>query len=178
MKINDAFPTNSYYLGPKLDSNESNNSKTSNLEVKGENLSKNKELNNNIGILQIANSSIQSILNNPNITLDDALSIISKAKFFGKNIFRADFVIRDEGGVVFDGNRVLSILPTDEKDLYIFKKALKKEQDLIMQSMQRLSKDESSDVVFDDGYLKKNANLFSKAHNTSSLSSKIDSLLV
>lgn len=175
MNINpDAFFSNSFYNDSKLDNEMGANSA---LEV--QNALKNKEINNNIGVLQIANASISSVLNNPNITLNEALTIISNAKFFGKNIFRADFIIRDDSGVVFDGNRILSILPTDEKDLYMFKKALKREQELIMQSMKRISKEVSTkdEVALDSSYLKQNSNLFSKSHNTAALSSRIDSLL-
>ena len=144
-----------------------------------------KELNNNIGILQIAQRALQNILNNSNITLDGVFREINNAQFLGSAIFEPSMILRDDGGeLLFDANRVLNIIPSDERDLYIFKKALKNEVDFIAHSLQNLqnanmTQDSAlygADNVSD--YLASNAMLFAKAHNTAGLISRIDALLL
>lgn len=144
-----------------------------------------KELNNNIGILQIAQRALQNILNNSNITLDGVFREINNAQFLGSSVFEPSMILRDNGGeLLFDANRILSIMPNDERDLYIFKKALKNEVDFIAHSLQNL---QSANMTQDSAiygadnvsdYLTSNAMLFSKAHNTAGLISRIDALLL
>lgn len=141
-----------------------------------------KEMNNRIGILQIAQKSLQNIINNSNITLDDVLREINSAQFLGNGVFDASMIVRNESGeVLFDANRILNILPSDERDLYIFKKALKNEVDFIAQSLQGLQSANLAQETYDannvSDYLTSNAMLFSKAHNTLGLIAKIDALL-
>ena len=144
-----------------------------------------KELNNNIGILQIAKKTLQNILSNSHITLDGVFRELNNAQFLGNSIFSDSMILRDDGGgVLFDANRILSIMPSDERDLYIFKKALKNEVDFIANSLQNL---QSANLAQDSAlydtdnisdYLTSNAMLFAKAHNTTGLISKIDALLM
>ena len=144
-----------------------------------------KELNNNIGILQIAQRALQNILNNSNITLDGVFREINNAQFLGSAIFEPSMILRDDGGeLLFDANRVLNIIPSDERDLYIFKKALKNEVDFIAHSLQNL---QNANLAPDSAlygvenvsdYLTSNAMLFAKAHNTAGLISRIDALLL
>ena len=143
-----------------------------------------KELNNNIGILQIAQRALQNILNNSNITLDGVFREINNAQFLGSSVFEPSMILRDDGGeLLFDANRILSIMPSDERDLYIFKKALKNEVDFIAHSLQNLqsanmTQDSTLDANQVSDYLTSNAMLFSKAHNTAGLISRIDALLL
>ena len=144
-----------------------------------------KELNNNIGILQIAQRALQNILNNSNITLDGVFREINNAQFLGNSVFAPSMILQDSGGeLLFDANRILSIMPSDERDLYIFKKALKNEVDFIAHSLQNL---QSTNMTQDSAlygaenvsdYLTSNAMLFAKAHNTAGLISRIDALLL
>ena len=149
-----------------------------------------KELNNNIGILQIAKKTLQSIISNSHITLDGVFRELNNAYFFGNSIFSDSMILRDDGGgVLFDANRILSIMPSDERDLYIFKKALKNEVDFIANSLQNLQNKNlqnpnlaQDSALYDtdnvSDYLTSNAMLFAKAHNTTGLISKIDALLM
>lgn len=149
-----------------------------------------KELNNNIGILQIAKKTLQNILSNSHITLDGVFRELNNAQFLGNSIFSDSMILRDDGGgVLFDANRILSIMPSDERDLYIFKKALKNEVDFIANSLQNLQNKnlQSANLAQDSAlydtdnisdYLTSNAMLFAKAHNTTGLISKIDVLLM
>lgn len=149
-----------------------------------------KELNNNIGILQIAKKTLQNILSNSHITLDGVFRELNNAQFLGNSIFSDSMILRDDGGgVLFDANRILSIMPSDERDLYIFKKALKNEVDFIANSLQNLQNKnlQSANLAQDSAlydtdnisdYLTSNAMLFAKAHNTTGLISKIDALLM
>lgn len=149
-----------------------------------------KELNNNIGILQIAKKTLQNILSNSHITLDGVFRELNNAQFLGNSIFSDSMILRDDGGgVLFDANRILSIMPSDERDLYIFKKALKNEVDFIANSLQNLQNKnlQSPNLAQDSAlydtdnvsdYLTSNAMLFAKAHNTTGLISKIDALLL
>lgn len=149
-----------------------------------------KELNNNIGILQIAKKTLQNILSNSHITLDGVFRELNNAQFLGNSIFSDSMILRDDGGgVLFDANRILSIMPSDERDLYIFKKALKNEVDFIANSLQNLQNKnlQSANLAQDSAlydtdnisdYLASNAMLFAKAHNTTGLISKIDALLM
>ncbi len=149
-----------------------------------------KELNNNIGILQIAKKTLQNILSNSHITLDGVFRELNNAQFLGNSIFSDSMILRDDGGgVLFDANRILSIMPSDERDLYIFKKALKNEVDFIANSLQNLQNKNlqsanlaQDSALYDTGnisdYLTSNAMLFAKAHNTTGLISKIDALLM
>lgn len=144
-----------------------------------------KELNNQIGILQIAQRTLSNILSNSHITLDEVYREINNAQFLGSKIFSDSMILSSVSGeVLFDSNRIQNILPSDERDLYIFKKALKNEVDFITNSLQSLQNANMSanpptaqgENVRD--YLTSNAMLFSKAHNTAGLISKIDALLV
>lgn len=149
-----------------------------------------KELNNNIGILQIAKKTLQNILSNSHITLDGVFRELNNAQFLGNSIFSDSMILRDDGGgVLFDANRILNIMPSDERDLYIFKKALKNEVDFIANSLQNLQNKnlqsanlEQDSALYDtdniSDYLTSNAMLFAKAHNTTGLISKIDALLM
>lgn len=149
-----------------------------------------KELNNNIGILQIAKKTLQNILSNSHITLDGVFRELNNAQFLGNSIFSDSMILRDDGGgVLFDANRILNIMPSDERDLYIFKKALKNEVDFIANSLQNLQNKnlQSANLAQDSAlydtdnisdYLTSNAMLFAKAHNTTGLISKIDALLM
>lgn len=149
-----------------------------------------KELNNNIGILQIAKKTLQNILSNSHITLDGVFRELNNAQFLGNSVFSDSMILRDDGGgVLFDANRILSIMPSDERDLYIFKKALKNEVDFIANSLQNLQNKnlQSANLAQDSAlydtdnisdYLTSNAMLFAKAHNTTGLISKIDALLL
>lgn len=149
-----------------------------------------KELNNNIGILQIAKKTLQNILSNSHITLDGVFRELNNAQFLGNSIFSDSMILRDDGGgVLFDANRILSIMPSDERDLYIFKKASKNEVDFIANSLQNLQNKnlQSANLAQDSAlydtdnisdYLTSNAMLFAKAHNTTGLISKIDALLM
>lgn len=149
-----------------------------------------KELNNNIGILQIAKKTLQNILSNSHITLDGVFRELNNAQFLGNSIFSDSMILRDDGGgVLFDANRILNIMPSDERDLYIFKKALKNEVDFIANSLQNLQNKnlQSANLAQDSAlydtdnisdYLTSNAMLFAKAHNTIGLISKIDALLM
>lgn len=149
-----------------------------------------KELNNNIGILQIAKKTLQNILSNSHITLDGVFRELNNAQFLGNSIFSDSMILRDDGGgVLFDANRILSVMPSDERDLYIFKKALKNEVDFIANSLQNLQNKnlQSANLAQDSAlydtdnisdYLTSNAMLFAKAHNTTGLISKIDALLM
>lgn len=149
-----------------------------------------KELNNNIGILQIAKKTLQNILSNSHITLDGVFRELNNAQFLGNSIFSDSMILRDDGGgVLFDANRILSIMPSDKRDLYIFKKALKNEVDFIANSLQNLQNKnlQSANLAQDSAlydtdnisdYLTSNAMLFAKAHNTTGLISKIDALLM
>ncbi len=144
-----------------------------------------KELNNQIGILQIAQRTLSNILSNSHITLDEVYREINNAQFLGSKIFSDSMILSSVSGeVLFDSNRIQNILPSDERDLYIFKKALKNEVDFITNSLQSLQSANlgvnppttQGENVRD--YLTSNAMLFSKAHNTAGLISKIDALLV
>ena len=149
-----------------------------------------KELNNNIGILQIAKKTLQNILSNSHITLDGVFRELNNAQFLGNSIFSDSMILCDDGGgVLFDANRILSIMPSDERDLYIFKKAFKNEVDFIANSLQNLQNKnlQSANLAQDSAlydtdnisdYLTSNAMLFAKAHNTTGLISKIDALLM
>lgn len=144
-----------------------------------------KELNNQIGILQIAQRTLSNILSNSHITLDEVYREINNAQFLGSKIFSDSMILSSVSGeVLFDSNRIQNILPSDERDLYIFKKALKNEVDFITNSLQTLQNaNMSANTPTMQGenvrdYLTSNAMLFSKAHNTAGLISKIDALLV
>lgn len=140
----------------------------------------NKELNYNIGLLQSASLSISAILNDNSISLNDVESIIHNASFMGRNIFTRDRIVKSEDLVLFDANSVLDIIPTDDKDIYIFKKSLKDIQKSLLYSIDELKRKSyiNEDVVkFDREYLLANDKLFSNAHNTDNLASKIDLLL-
>ncbi len=144
-----------------------------------------KELNNQIGILQIAQRTLSNILSNSHITLDEVYREINNAQFLGSKIFSDSMILSSVSGeVLFDSNRIQNILPSDERDLYIFKKALKNEVDFITNSLQSLQNaNMSANAPTMQGenvrdYLTSNAMLFSKAHNTAGLISKIDALLV
>lgn len=144
-----------------------------------------KELNNQIGILQIAQRTLSNILSNSHITLDEVYREINNAQFLGSKIFSDSMILSSVSGeVLFDSNRIQNILPSDERDLYIFKKALKNEVDFITNSLQSLQNANMGvNLPIAQGenvrdYLTSNAMLFSKAHNTAGLISKIDALLV
>lgn len=142
----------------------------------------NKELNNNIGILQIADKIINEILLDNNISLDAIVAKLKNASFSNMPIFAEKQVLKDiNNNILFDANRILNIIPKDEKDIYIFKKALRNEHNLILDSLNNFKNDilneSKQNVELDKEYLKSNANLFKKAHNTESLSSKMHSLL-
>ncbi len=143
-----------------------------------------KEQNNNAGILQIAKNALQNILQNSQITLSAVNNELENAQFMGRSVFSEGVILRDERGeTLFDSGRILEILPNDERDLYMFKKALKNEVAFIENSLHALSNASALDGgIIDSGgvkdYLTNNAILFAKAHNTAALASKIDALLL
>ena len=123
--------------------------------------------------------------------LHDSQKSTTKMREISRNSIFSDSMILcdDGGGVLFDANRILSIMPSDERDLYIFKKALKNEVDFIANSLQNLQNKnlQSANLAQDSAlydtdnisdYLTSNAMLFAKAHNTTGLISKIDALLM
>lgn len=149
-----------------------------------------KELNYRAGILQTALKTLQKISDES--ALPAIVAHIQNAQFFGQKIYEKGFVLKGENGeTLFDANTLLDALPSDEKDLYLFKKVLKGEIAFIESSLKKLADStilreniaESKNIAessldsapFD--YLTSNANLFSKAHNTASLRNKIDALL-
>lgn len=150
-----------------------------------------KELNYRTGILQTALKTLQKISDES--ALPAIKAHIQNAQFFGQKIYEKGFVLKGENGeTLFDANTLLDALPSDERDLYLFKKVLKGEIAFVESSLKKLADStilheniaesganiaESSldSAPFD--YLTNNANLFSKAHNTASLRNKIDALL-
>lgn len=149
-----------------------------------------KELNYRTGILQTALKTLQKISDES--ALPAIVAHIQNAQFFGQKIYEKGFVLKGENGeTLFDANTLLDALPSDERDLYLFKKVLKGEIAFIESSLKKLADSailhenfaESKNIAessldsapFD--YLTNNANLFSKAHNTASLRNKIDALL-
>lgn len=149
-----------------------------------------KELNYRTGILQTALKTLQKISDES--ALPTIVAHIQNAQFFGQKIYEKGFVLKGENGeTLFDANALLDALPSDERDLYLFKKVLKGEIAFIESSLKKLADSailreniaESKNIAessldsapFD--YLTNNANLFSKAHNTASLRNKIDALL-
>lgn len=142
---------------------------------------KTRELNNNIGILQIADKVLGEILRDNNISLDDILRKLEDTKFLDKPVFASNQIIKDSNNdILFDANRILNIIPHDKKDVYIFKKALRVEHEFIVDSLNNIKNEittESNDVEFDKDFLSANSSLFLKSHNTANLASKIDALL-
>lgn len=141
-----------------------------------------KELNNNIGILQIAKQTLDRIISNSSLSLKEAESILREASFLGSKVFSQQMILKDSyGNTLFDANRVLNQLPSDDKDLYMFKKALKSESDFISHSLDTLKADmpDTKDINTDEmkTYLSNSAMLFAKAHDTRALALKIDALL-
>ena len=149
-----------------------------------------KELNYRTGILQTALKTLQKISDES--ALPAIVAHIQNAQFFGQKIYEKGFVLKGENGeTLFDANTLLDVLPSDERDLYLFKKVLKGEIAFVESSLKKLADSailreniaESKNIAessldsapFD--YLTNNANLFSKAHNTASLRNKIDALL-
>lgn len=156
-----------------------------------------KELNYRVGILQTALKTLQKISDES--ALPAIKAHIQNAQFFGQKIYEKGFVLKSENGeTLFDANTLLDALPSNERDLYLFKKVLKGEIIFLENSLKKLADSailreniaesvanfaESKNIVessldsapFD--YLTSNANLFSKAHNTASLRNKIDALL-
>lgn len=142
-----------------------------------------KELNSNIGILQIALSSLERILNDDEITLASIKRQIHNAKFLGQNVYATSMIIKDSNGeTLFDANRILGIIPNNESDLYMFKKMLKSEISFIQKSLSSLQdstllQNKAQDFSNAKDYLTSHSSLFAKAHNTASLHSKLDALL-
>lgn len=142
-----------------------------------------KELNNNIGILQIALSSLKRILNDDNITIPAIQSYINDTRFLGHKVYDSTMIIKnDNDETLFDANRILGIIPSDERDLYTFKKTLKNEISIIENSLSSLQDsailhDENIDFSNAKDYLTSNSSHFLKAHNTALLSAKLDALL-
>lgn len=161
-----------------------------------------KELNHRAGILQTALQTLQNISDES--ALPAIKAHIQGAQFFGQKIYEKGFVIKSENGeTLFDANTLLDALPSDERDLYLFKKVLRGEMIFLENSLKKLADSailgenvaesaldsathtnfaESSVNFADFGvdsakFLTSNANLFSKAHNTASLRNKIDALL-
>ncbi|RDU65213.1 hypothetical protein [Helicobacter sp. MIT 14-3879] len=142
---------------------------------------KQKGLNNTIGILQLAAQTIKNITDNNTISLEQAKIELNNATFLGNKIFAPHTILQDDyNNTLFDANRILNLIPNDEKDLYSFKKVLKNEYDFINASLESIK---SNIDIIDykqqnlENYLIQNAILFSKAHNIKTLASKIDSLL-
>lgn len=143
---------------------------------------KQKELNNRIGILQIAKQTIDKIISNSSLSLNEAESILREANFLGNSIFSQQMILKDSyGNTLFDANRILDQLPSDNRDLYMFKKTLKSESDFISHSLDTLKADMPSMKDIDTNemksYLSNSAMLFAKAHDTRALALKIDALL-
>ncbi|RAX53043.1 hypothetical protein CCY99_06655 [Helicobacter sp. 16-1353] len=142
---------------------------------------KTRELNNNIGILQIADRVIDEILRDNNITLEETLNKLENATFLNKPIFVSNQILKDSNdNILFDANRILDILPKDKKDIYIFKKALRVEHNFIVDSINNIKNDtieNINNIEFNKDFLHSNSNLFQKAHNVAGLASKIDALL-
>lgn len=137
-----------------------------------------RELNDNIGILQIANRTLNDILNSNSIS--EIMSKLSNAKLFNKHIFSPSQMIRDEdGNTIFNANKILDTLPDNDKDIAIFKKTLKVEvkniEDYLKSLKEKYAKIE--DDKFEKDFLLSNSSLFAKSHNVASLASKIDALL-
>ena len=156
-----------------------------------------KELNYRVGILQTALKTLQKISDES--ALPAIKAHIQNAQFFGQKIYEKGFVLKSENGeTLFDANTLLDALPSNERDLYLFKKVLKGEIIFLENSLKKLADSailrenfaesvanfaESKNIAessldsapFD--YLTSNANLFFKAHNTASLRNKIDALL-
>lgn len=142
-----------------------------------------KELNNRIGILQIAITSLKQILNNDNITISTLQSHIDNTKFLGHKIYESSMVVKNNSGeTLFDANRILEIIPNDEKDLYTFKKMLKNELGFMEHSLASLQdsailQGQTQDYSNANAYLTSHSSLFAKAHNTAGLSARLDALL-
>ena len=141
----------------------------------------NRELNNKIGILQIAHKTIQDVLDSNSIT--EIKTKLLSAKLFNKQIFSQSQIIKDSNGnTIFDANRILDIIPDHNKDLAIFKKSLKLESKFIEDSLKKLKEEAMSDTTqentLDKDFLLSNPLLFAKSHNVALLASKIDALLL
>lgn len=137
----------------------------------------NKDLNNRIGILQMALISLDKILDTKT-DLSAAKGILEDATFFGKHIFASNMIISDENGILFNANDVLRLIPRDSSDLYLFKKSLKSVRDSIANKLENIKIESSNDFSrVDSGFLKHNASAFSQAHNVDGLRTKLDSLL-
>ncbi len=185
MRINSKNTTNLIALDSKqvLDKNISTSKQ--NLDFDNEYIDngystiKTRELNNNIGILQIASQTINDVLNSNSLT--EILSKLSDAKLFNRQIFTQSQIIKDDNGnIIFDANRILDIIPDNDGDISIFKKSLKIQNKIIEDTLREL-KNESTKIgesMFDKDFLVSNASMFAKSHNISSLASKIDSLLL
>ena len=140
---------------------------------------KTRELNNSIGILQIASQTITDMLNSD--SLAEITVKLSDAKLFNKQIFTQSQIIKDDdGNIIFDANRILDSLPDSDRDIAIFKKSLKIEDKAIKDTLRALKEQALNveDIAFDKDFLVSNASLFAKSHNISSLASKIDTLLL
>lgn len=142
-----------------------------------------RELNNKIGILQIAYKTIKDILNSDSIT--EIKTKLLDAKLFNKQIFTQSQIIKDfNGNTIFDASRILDIIPDDDRDIAIFKKYLKIESKFIEDSIKILKEESMQDSIkiednkLDKDFLMSNPLLFAKSHNVASLASKIDTLLL
>lgn len=137
-----------------------------------------KDTNNTIGILQTASGAINQILIDSHITLEKLHSIIKEARFLGKPIFHSSQVLRDlNDNLLFDGGRILDMLPEDSRDIFAFKKSLRYEATRIEEALGSMQSPSEDEIPIDKDFLTLNAKLFSNAHNTAGLVSKIDSLL-
>lgn len=142
-----------------------------------------RDLNNKIGILQIAYKTIKDILDIDSIT--EIKTKLFDAKLFNRQIFTQSQIIKDShGNTIFDANRILDTIPDDNRDMAIFKKSLKIESKFIEDSIKKLKEESMQDSIkiednnLDKDFLLSNPLLFAKSHNVASLASKIDTLLL
>lgn len=142
-----------------------------------------KELNNHIGILQIARNALQNIINNSQITLNEVNRELENAQFRGYSVFRENFIVQDsDNAVLFDSSRIMDSKPSDERDLYGFKKTLKIELESLQNTLDSLKVRESGESSVPQtqeivSYLAQNAQSFANAHDTRGLAHKLDALL-
>lgn len=139
-----------------------------------------KSINYNIGLLQSVNLILDTIIYDNDINLSDIFTLLNNSSFMGKNIFTSNMIIKDNDELLFDANRILDIVPIDDKDIYIFKKHLKKEQKFLLSSLDKMKLKAGYDNDYKElnkDYLKNNSTLFSNSHDVSKLYSKIDTLL-
>ena len=140
-----------------------------------------RDLNNKIGILQIAYKTIKDMLDSNSIL--EMKTKLSSAKLFNKQIFTQSQIIKDSSGnIIFDANRILDSIPDDDRDIAIFKKSLKLEGKFIEDSIKKLKEESMQDSIennkLDKVFLVSNPLLFAKSHNVALLASKIDTLLL